>query len=542
MRGRLAPARWAGQAALAAFLGVFFVWPVGAVLWRGIAPEGAVDLQAWSILAEPRTLRIIGLTVGQAALATVICVVLALPVAHVLYRLRFRGRAALRALALAPFVLPTVVVGVAFRVLLDDTPLEGSWWSIVLALVFFNLAVVVRTVGVAWEELDPSVEEQAADLYAGAFARFRLVTLPRLAPAVASAAVVAFLFSATAFGVVLILGGTRYGTIETEIWVLTAQRLDLASASALSVLQIAAVVALLFVAGRIRVRSELRSPAPGRPPAIADAPVIVMTLLVGALTALPILALVLGSLRDGDGWTLEHWASLVGLGELAGSGGAVLSVSPLAALGHSLGFAVAGTALAMLLGVGASVLLSRPVRSPRGGRLRSLLDGALMLPLGVSAVTLGFGFLIALDRPPFDLRQSAVLVPIAQALVAAPLVIRTVLPVLRGLDPALRDAAVDLGASPGRVLWTVELPIAGRSIAAAAGLAFAVCVGEFGATTFLSRPDRATLPVVIERLAGQPGPGNLGTADAAAVLLAAVVVAALLLTEPRVTPRASRSR
>lgn len=536
--GRHRAALILGAAALVAFLGAFFLWPVAAIVWRGIAPDGVPDLGGiGEVLARPRTLRIIGLTLGQAALATAACLVLGMPGAFVLYRLRFRGRTLLRALALVPFVLPTVVVGVAFKVLLAGTPLDGSWWGIVLALVFFNVAVVVRTVGTAWEELDPQFEEAAADLGARPGRAFLSVTLPRLAPAIASAAVIVFLYCTTAFGVVLVLGGARYGTVETEIWTLTAQYLDLPGASALSVVQILFVVLLLWGASRARSRPELRIPDAGRPPRRSDAALVLAAGLVGALLAVPVVALVVQSFRGAAGWTAANWAALGGLGGRSGATPAI-SVSPLTALWHSFAFALAGTALAMLVGLGASVLLSRRPRGAWSRRLTAALDGALMLPLGVSAVTLGFGYLVALDRPPLDLRASPVLVPIAQALVASPLVIRTVLPVLRGVDPLLRDAAADLGASPGRVLWSIELRLAGRSILAAAGLAFAVCLGEFGATTFLSRPDAATLPVVIERLAGHPG--GLGMANAAAVVLAAAVAAALALGELSL-PSASRS-
>ncbi|MBO9577939.1 MAG: iron ABC transporter permease [Microbacteriaceae bacterium] len=532
-RAAVTPWRLAGGAALVAFLGVFFLWPVAEIVARGIAPDGSLDLAGiGEVLGRSRTLRIVGQTLAQAVIATVACVLLGLPGAFVLYRLRFRGRAAVRALALVPFVLPTVVVGVAFKVLFAGTPLDGSWWAIVLALVFFNVAVVTRTVGIAWEELDPSIEESAADLGSGPWSTFGRVTLPRLGPALVSAAIIVFLFSATAFGVVLVLGGARFGTVETEIWLLTSQYLDLPGAAGLSVVQLVFVVAVLWAAGRARSRTELRTPFAGRAPRRGDWPVAAGSTVVGVLLAVPIAALVGRSFASaGGGWTLDHWAALTGLGRGAGSGGAVLGVTPLEALGNSLAFAAAGAFVAMLVGLGASVLLSRPVASRWGSRLRAGLEGALMLPLGVSAVTLGFGYLVALDAPPLDLRSSPVLVPMAQALVAAPLVIRTLLPVLRGVDPLLRDAAADLGAGPGRVLWSVELRLAVRPIVAAAGLAFAVCLGEFGATAFLSRPDAATLPVVIERLASHPGPGNLAMANAAAVLLALVTVAALGIAE-----------
>jgi thiamine transport system permease protein len=154
-----------------------------------------------------------------------------------------------------------------------------------------------------------------------------------------------------------------------------------------------------------------------------------------------------------------------------------------------------------------------------------------MLPLGVSAVTLGFGFLITLDRPPLDLRTSALLVPVAQAMVALPLVVRTVAPVLASIDPRQREAAASLGAGPARVLLAVDLPHAWRALLAAAGFAFAVSLGEFGATSFLARDDDPTLPVVIYQLIGHPGAANFGAALAASVLLAAATATVMLAVE-----------
>ena len=154
-----------------------------------------------------------------------------------------------------------------------------------------------------------------------------------------------------------------------------------------------------------------------------------------------------------------------------------------------------------------------------------------MLPLGVSAVTVGFGFLITLNTPPLDLRASPVLVPIAQALVAVPLVVRTLLPVLRSIGSRMREAAATLGAAPWRVMLTIDLGVSARAALAATGLAFTVALGEFGATTFLSRPSNATLPVVIYRLIGLPGGDNAGMAVAASVVLAAVTVVVVALVE-----------
>src|SRR5690606_29188119 len=123
--------------------------------------------------------------------------------------------------------------GVAFRELLGESGplgflgLDGTPLAIVLGLAFFNASVVVRGVGAAWESLDPRPAEAAAALGATPSQVLRTVTLPALRPAIVSSASVVFLFCATAFGIVLTLGGVRHATVETEIYLLTTTLFDL---------------------------------------------------------------------------------------------------------------------------------------------------------------------------------------------------------------------------------------------------------------------------------------------------------------------------
>jgi thiamine transport system permease protein len=533
-----------------AFLLIFFAYPVAVMVGRGFVVDGHLDLSGFAdVFSRPRTWRIIGQTLAQAGVATSLSVLLGVPGAFVLYRHRFRGRAAVRALVTVPFVLPTVVVGVAFRSLLVDggplgfLHLDGTFAAIVAALVFFNYAVVVRGVGGLWERLDPRAEQAARALGASPWRAFRTVTLPALAPAIVSAASLAFLFCATAFGTVLVLGGLRFGTIETEIWIQTTQFLDLQAAAVLSVVQLVVVAAALTVAGRAR-RSRERALAfadpelvvrplrlrrePGTPRQDGHAltrAATGVTALVVVLLAVPLVNLVVRSLRVGDAWGLDHYRAL-------GTVGGGVTVTVWQAALTSLRTAVDATVLALVVGGLVALVVSRRPRRPSARRAVAGLDGVFMLPLGVSAVTVGFGFLLTMDHLfglDTDLRRSPVLVPIAQAVVAVPLVVRTVLPVLRALDPRLREAAATLGATPGRVLRTVDLSLAARSVGLAVGFAFAASLGEFGATSFLARPDNPTLPVVIFRLIGRPGAESYGMALAASVVLAvltACVVAA----------------
>ncbi|GAA4080806.1 ABC transporter permease [Nocardioides kongjuensis] len=518
-----------------AVVAVFFVLPVGAMLHRGVWPDGSFDPGAvLDVLRRPRTGRVLWFTVWTSTVATACAVLLGLPAAYVLHRLRFPGRALVRTALLVPFVLPTVVVGLAVRELISSSgplgflDLDGTPAAILIGLVFFNVAVVIRTVGVAWEGLDRRPAEAAAALGATPLAVFRTVTLPALRPAIVSAASVVFLFCATAFGVVLVLGGVRYSSVETEIYLLTADLLDLPAAAALSLVQMLAVVALLVVVGRLRavpdptLRRVAAAPTRPRP---HDLPALVVTALTLALVALPVVALVIGSVRREGRWTLDSYRAL------GGSADGLLQVPVTHALLASLRIAVDATWMSLSLGLVVAFVVTRKVRSRAGRRARTILDGFFMLPLGVSAVTLGFGFLIALDQPPLDLRASPLLVPIAQALVALPLVVRTLVPVLAGIDDRQRQAAASLGAGPLRTLQTVDLAVVWRPLLAAAGFAFAVSLGEFGATSFIVRPAEPTLPVVIYRLLGHPGALNYGTAMAASVVLAAVTAGVILVVE-----------
>lgn len=530
-----------------AFLGVFFAWPVAALVGRGfLADGGGVDLSGLQdVLGSPRTWRLVGTTLAQAGAGSVSSVLLGLPVAYLLYRTRFPGRGVLRGVVTVPFVLPTVVVGVAFKALfrpgglLGWAHLDETFAAVVVALVFFNVSVVVRTVGGLWERLDPRTEQAARALGASPARAFRTVTLPALAPAVASAAAVVFLFCATAFGVVLVLGGLGYGTVETEIFRRTTQFLDLRTAAVLSILQLVVVSLALWTAARARARREqalhLEHEDVGahrwsaRNPADVLAAALTV-LVVGGLIVLPLAGLVGRSFRGPDGaWSLANYRAL---GTTGGRNALVVTVWE--ALGTSVRTALLATAIAVVVGGLVALVVSRRPRRRVARRAVALLDAVVMLPLGVSAVTVGFGFLITLDRPlglNIDLRTSGWLVPIAQAVVAVPLVVRTVLPVLRAIDPRLRQAAGVLGASPGRVLRDVDLPIALRSLGLAIGFAFAVSLGEFGATAFLARPDSATLPVAIFRLIGRPGAENYGMALAASVVLAVLTAVVMMAAE-----------
>jgi thiamine transport system permease protein len=514
-----------------AFLAVFFGWPVFAILSRSFRAGALADA-----LGDEALRRVAWFTVWQALVSTGLTLLAGLPAAYVVARFDIPGRRLFRAFVTVPFVMPTVVVATAFLVLLrPGGPFAFLHWDrgvapMIVAHVFFNLAVVIRTVGGFWSNLDPRREDAARMLGASRVRTFLHVTLPLLMPAILAASVIVFLFTFTSFGVALLLGDPAHPTIEVEVYRQAALVFDLPTAAALAIVQLAAVAAVVYLLSRAQERRAVNQ----RLVAIGDASRrprwgerLLAAGVLGFTTlflALPLAVLVWRSFHVGDHWSLAFYRALG-----SSSSSSTLFVSPWTAIRNSLVFAAAATLLALFVGGLASfAVASRPGRGAR------VVDSLLMLPLGTSAVTVGFGFLVAFER--WDLSSSAALIPIAHAVIAIPFVIRTVVPALRSIDPRLRDAAAMLGASPSAVWREVDLPIVSRAFLVAAGFCAAVSLGEFGATTFIARPDTPTVPIAISRFLARPGTLGAGQSLAMSVILM-VMTAVIVLALERVRVR-----
>lgn len=527
------------------FLGVFFFYPLAAVAVQSFAPGGQLNLAPIaSLWREPYFGDALWFTTWQAALSTLLTLALGMPAAFVFARYRFPGKTLLRALTTIPFVLPAMVVAAAFTALLGPRGwlntqlmdwfdlsrppirLQQTIWLILLAHAFYNSTVVVRIVGGFWSNLDTRLSE-AGRVLGGSRARvFFEITLPLLLPAVAAAATLVFLFCFTSFGVILILGGPRFATLEVEIYRQAVSLFRLPEAAAIALAQIG----LTFIVMAVYTRAQRRASLPLRlrpssateiPPATPAQRFLVWATAAALLILLitPLLALAWRSLAPGD--PLRYYREL-----FVNRTSSLFYVAPGLAIRNSVVFALITTALALSLGALTAVLMSG--KATRGA---ALLEPLVLLPLGASAVTLGFGYILTMGRPPLDLRASPALVPIAHTLVAFPFVVRTLLPVMRGINPDWREAAAVLGASPSTVWREVDLPIIGRALLVAALFAFTVSMGEFGATLLIARPEFPTMPLVIYRLLGQPGALNYGQALAMSTLLMLVCAVAFVLIE-----------
>ncbi len=542
--GHGAGSRWPALAVAALFFGVFFFYPLTRILLRGL------DLAALDGPAFLLTGRVFLFTVYQALLSTLLTLLFGLPAAFLFARFDFPGRGFLRLLTALPFMLPTVVVAAGFNAWLgprgwlnlalmrlfdlETPPLAflGGLGAILVAHVFYNMTIVVRLAGNALAHLDPRLEQAARSLGADGRQVFWRLTLPLLIPSLLAASLLVFLFDFTSFGVVLLLGGPQFATLEVEIYRQAVHLFNLPLAAWLSLIQL--VCTLLFsalytrLAARAAVTVQPRSVPLHRPQTLAQRLfVLVLALLLFIFYFFPLFSIPFRSLtrleadlgqrgRVEYGLTTDYYSEL-----FVNRRGSLFYVPPVQALVNSLGYAALTVLLSLAIGFPTAAALARPTRLAR------LLDPLLLLPLGASAVTLGLGYLLAFGR----LLLSPWMVPLAHTMIALPFVIRTLQPALASIPDRLREAALVLGASPGDVRRRLDWPLVRRPVLSAAIFAFTVSLGEFGATALVSRPEYPTLPMAIYRFLSQPGGLNYGQAMAMAAILLLVTGAGILLIE-----------
>ncbi len=541
------------------FLALFYFYPMIKILQVSfIRSSAGVGASIWEALNSPLVLRVAWFTFWQAALSTLLTLGIGLPGAYLLARYDFRGKSLLQALFGIPFVMPTLVVAAAFYSMVgpngwlnlglmaalnfDDPPvvLTNTIYAILLAHVFYNTTIVLRVVGDFWSHIDSRLILAARSLGASRWQTFRRISLPLLSPAILAAALLIFIFDFTSFGVILVLGGPRYATLEVEIYYQTVGLFNLPLAATLSLLQLGCTLAMTVIYTRMAARlsrpislqssrSLMNKLTNWKTKLTAGAILIILFVLLTA----PLLGLAARSftkfeLERGErgepdrGFTLDFYREL-GINRR----NSLFYVPPTTTIGISLAYAGLTVLISLLVGLPAAWTLARDRQSP----LNRLLDPVLMLPLGTSAVTLGLGFIVALNQPPLDLRSSPLLVPFAHSLVAFPFVVRSLTPALQSVRPRLRQAASVLGASPGQVIRRIDLPLVGRAVLVASTFAFTISLGEFGATALIARPEYPTIPLVIYRLISQPGALNYGQALALSTILMVVAAGGMLVIE-----------
>ena len=484
-------------------LTLFFAFPVLTIATKFLHVSHIVDA-----ITNESLRGVWWFTLWQAVLSTLLTLLVGLPFTWAISRHHFRFSRALTGFITVPFLMPAVVVATGVKAILPSAGVPAILW----AHVVFNVAVVVRMVSPQWSSLDETLEDTAADLGAGRIRTFLSVVLPHIRSSLQNAAAVIFLFCFTSFAVISILGGITRRTIETEIFTQAVRLGDTKTATSLALLQAIFVVIVLRLGYRASSNQE---PSLTVQAGTARHTTITKSLFCAvciplAIVIAPLFAVVLRS------FTLHGHFSLNGYRWLFDGSTNSVGIN----ISHTLITSLLFAALCALITTCAALI----VTSSRNES--SLMQFITSLPLVISAVTFGLGLIITFNRSPFDWRSQWWLIPVVHSVIALPLATRTMQPVLHTIPADLYDASASLGANPWRTWVRIELPLLRPALVRVAGFSAAVSLGEFGATSFLSRGDTTTIPIAIGQLLGRPGDMPSQSAFALAALVTVVIALA----------------
>ncbi len=507
------------------------IWPVLFWIAAFAIPLFAVAFRAAGSISElpgivlsPYYSGVIGFSLKQAGLSTFFSVLFGLPGAYFIGRHKFPGRKILKSISTVPFVLPPILAVLGFILVFGHTGLinsvkdlisggETAPWkmlyslkAIIMAHVFYNFPLTLRIVGDAWFSLPQSKYHAARSLGAGPLRAFITVDLPRLTPAILTAAVITFLYCFLSFAIILVLGGgPEYSTLEVEVYRLIKFQLDFDRGSALAMIESSIAIALLvfyaWADSRLRKRNNddalLSSKRyPSRISGLKAIPAFLYLIPSLFLILAPLFSVIFYSFLSRSTrmaplqFSLDHWRRLLGSGKVG------MSVPLYAVIRtFSLGIVVALTTTL-------SASLVSWYTAHRKGRIVQLLEAMMFLPMGVSFVILGLGYLIVSDSlPTGDISSLAALVG-AHTIMALPFAYRIISGRLKEISPRISQAARASGAGALKTLFTVELPLARSALVTAAVFSLALSSGELNATIILAPGDFTTIPLAIYRMIG----------------------------------------
>jgi len=514
---------------------VFLLYPVGIVIVQGLFSGTPFN----EVITSPTIQFTIQFTIGQAILSTFLAVLIGLPGAYLIARLRFRGKSLVKAMMIVPFVLPPIVVVVGFLQMFGQYGVVDSilMWinrssisvfnlatgvpGIVLAHTFYNVPLVLLMVSASLEQLNPEIEESAEILGASPFQRFRHITLPHILPSILASAVLTFMFCFMSFPIILAFGQGTYLTIETQIW--NAFRMfDYGEASSLTLIQIIITLSLAYV--YIKLGREEKDV--GRTASIKMMPfnrykmserilILGYLALIVVLVLGPIVTIVRASIYDPitQRYTIEGFVNLFTYGSQGG----------FRYLVNSLFYAGLATIFAVILGIPLALAMRT-----RSWGIPTLASSMILLPLGISSITVAYGLVLAIAVPTGLVTNPWPIIVIAQTIIGLPFSARAIEIAMSKIDPALLEQADSLGATRIQKLLFVELPLLAPGILVGGVFAFAMAIGEMSATLFIALPQNYTLAVAIyDYLAVRA----FVEAGAAALILVAVCVLAFLIME-----------
>ena len=485
-----------------AFFACFFVVPIwGSVKMAFTDAKGGFTIDyIFEVFANPLYRQGLINSFSMAVWTTLGCVLVSLPLAFLYVRFEFPGRALLNSLVLTPMILPPFVGAIGIKAMLGQAgavnsflinlglmdPMHPTDWlghgqmfGIVIMNVLHLYPVLYLNVSAALANLDPALEEAAANLGCPPGERFRRITLPLIMPGIFAGGTITFIWAFTELGVPLVFDYDRVTSVQIfhSLKDLSGNPFPYALVVVLLVF-----TTLIYAASKLLFERNTNGGGGGRATTaraaqILSAPVAWactgLFVLITLLAIIPHIGVVLLSVAEDwyatvipQSMTLSHYHDVLGHD---------LTIS---SISNSLKYASLATLLDLVLGIAVAYVV---VRTKIKGR--QVLDAMAMLPLAVPGLVMAFGYLaMSREGQPFHGlmlgENPLIILVIAYAVRRLPYVVRSASAGLQQVSPTLEEAAQNLGAPPARALWRVTLPLVAPNLIAGGLLAFSVAMLE----------------------------------------------------------------
>jgi iron(III) transport system permease protein len=554
-RSRLTPGTTAFLVVLALFFGMFLIYPIALLLKGAFVDAGRFTFKYFGLLlSSPVQRESLFNSFAIATLTTALTTILVMPLASVLTRFQFRGKAVLHALLLVPMIMPPFVGAIGLKQLLarygsinlwlmdlgiisPNAPIDwlghGGFWGIVILQVLNLYPIMFLNVSAAMANVDPALREAAQNLGAGRWRLFRTITLPLISPGYFAGAIIVFIWAFTDLGTPLIFGFSR--AVPVQIFDSVNEINTNPMGYALVVFVLVLTVLLFATSKHVLARKRYEMLGRGHTagaerPATGRQALAIWALGLGmfAIAVLPHVAVVVHSFAERwifsitpNAWTAANYREILS------------DNLTLTSIRNSLFYSSCSALLDLIIGVLIAWAITRR-RVPFAGAL----DVLAMLPLALPGVVIAFGYIAAFDWKVSWLNpreNPTLLLIISYSVRRLPYIVRSAYAGFQQTSVTLEEASANLGASPFRTLRKITLPLVMANLIAGTILTFAFAMLEVSDGLILAMKENYfPITKAIYQLLGRIDPNSASIACALGVvgmiiLTVSLFVAARLL-------------
>lgn len=485
------------------FLLVFFYWPLSEILKIALSN----DPEAWySLISDSLFLKFLLFTLSQTLLAVSFSLLFGLSIGYLLAKKNPYFSDILRSAITVPFLFPPLAILLGFVVIFGRNGIANeifsnlivfdpfTFWGIVAAHVLYNISVIARISEAAFSSESDSHHVVAKTLGASSWLRFKTITYPHIKPSVESGILLVALYSFNSFAIVLVLGEVKLQTLEVMIYRQSLIRLDYQTSSMLVLIQLGFNLLIIMIyTRRVKYNSIPSSPkieekASGRKNIWST--VILLSLII--ISWLPVIILVRTVIRE-----FKSIPEFIKNDLFSGGYDRLLGTSSLRVLLNTLFFGLIVATIALIFAL-MMVFAFELLKDPSVGERLSL--PVIILPMGTSAITLSLGILLTHGQFNYFSELVWVYIISAQLIAALPFTTRIIFSSWKQVPKDLILVSKTLGANNWQTFENVIFPFMKSALLVSFLFAFAISVGEFGATFFLSRGEWVTLSLAIHKM------------------------------------------